>query len=317
MLIGSKKPAPATAAENANTANIFDVDTTGFEDNVMTASMETPIVVDFWAPWCGPCKQLGPALEAAVTATNGKVRMAKVNVDENQELAQAMRVQSIPTVFVFFQGQPITAFTGVRSPAELKTLMDQLSKMGTQAKPDAINVPETLSAAAKALAEGQIESAQGLYMQVLAQEEFNAAAYAGLVRSFIAAGDLEQAAYMIEDAPDEIKKHADFAAAKTAVELAQNAPAASNALDDVALNLARDPDNHVARFDYAQTLFAAGNRSGAIDQLIEIMRRDKGNEKKWEDDKARVELLKFFDAMGPADPETVAGRRKLSSLLFS
>lgn len=320
MLIGSKKRTQPTGTGNSGSdganENIFDVTTANFEDAVLKASMETPILVDFWAPWCEPCKQLGPNLEAAVTATNGKVRMAKINIDENPQLAQAMRVQSIPTVYAFFQGQPVTAFTGNKPASELKMLIDQLSSMARKARPDAINIPETLSIAAKSMAEGHVEVAQGMYMQILGQEEHNADAYAGLVRSFIALGDLEQAGYMLEDAPEPIQKSPAFTAAKTALELAKNAPGAG-ITDTLAAAIQKDPADHVSRFDYAIALFSAGQKADAIDQLVEIIRQDRNNEKKWEDDKAKTQLFKFFEALGPSDPVTLAGRRKLSSVLFS
>lgn len=317
MLIGSKKPTTPQAAKAGDTGeNIFDVTTANFEDIVLKASMDTPILVDFWAPWCEPCKQLGPILEAAVVATGGTVRMAKVNIDENPQLAQAMRVQSIPTVFAFFQGQPVTAFTGVKAASEIKLLVDQLSAMARKARPDAINIPETLSMAAKALAEGHVEVAQGMYMQIMAQEENNADAYAGLVRSFIALGDLEQAGYMLDDAPEEVQKHAAFAAARTAVELVRNAPK-EGALTTIAAAVAQNPQDYQSRFDYALALFAANQKTEAIEQLVEIIKRDLTNETKWEDDQAKKQLFKFFEALGPSDPITLAGRRKLSTVLFS
>lgn len=316
MLIGAKKKDSTSGTGIDNGETIFDVTTANFENIVLKASMTTPILIDFWAPWCAPCKQLMPMLESAVLAAGGKVRLAKVNIDENPDLAQAMRVQSVPTVYAFFQGQPVTAFTGVRSQSELNILVDQLLKLAEQGKPDSINIPETLALAAQSMALGDIPTAQGLYAQVLGQEENNAAAYAGLVRSFIAVPDLEQAQFMIDDAPEEIAKHADFAAVKTAFELALNAPK-PGVVDAMAADVAANPDNHQMRFDYAVALFGDGKRSEAMDQLLDIMRRDKANEKKWEDDKARTQLLKFFEAMGPVDPDTLAGRRKLSSLLFS
>jgi putative thioredoxin len=311
MLFGSKKETPATTATSAG-ADIFDVTTATFENDVIKASMTTPILVDFWAPWCGPCKQLGPVLEAAVTAAKGRVRMAKINIDENQELAQALRVQSIPTVYAFFQGQPVTAFNGARPASEVKVLVDQLAKMATQAKPDAINVHEVLPLAAKALIDGDLNTAQGLYMQILAQDENNVLAYGGLIRTFIAAGDIDQAQYMIGDAPEAIAKSPQFDAVRTAVELAAQAPGAGD-LAKLEKAVTTSPDDLQARFDYALALFGAGQRGVAVDALLEIMRRNRT----WDDDKAKIQLLKFFDAMGPADPETASGRRKLSSLLFS
>jgi putative thioredoxin len=313
MLIGGKKEQKQAVAP---TGDIFDVTTADFENVVLKMSMDTPVLVDFWAPWCGPCKQLGPMLEAAVTAAGGKVKMAKINVDENPDLAQAMRVQSIPTVYAFFQGQPVTAFSGARSQAEIKSLIDQLVKLSAQAQPERLNVAEMLPVAAKALADGDIASAQAIYAQVLGQDENNVQAHIGLVRSFIASGDLEQARDLIEDAPEAVVNDPQFSAAKTALDLAENAPGAGD-LKKLAAAAEKKPDDHQARFDYALALFGAGQRAEAIDQLLDIMRRDRGNEKKWEEDKARLQILKFFEAMGPSDPETLSGRRKLSSLLFS
>jgi putative thioredoxin len=315
MLIGAKKK-DTTGTSGPNSETIFDVTAENFESIVLKASMDTPILIDFWAPWCAPCKQLMPVLESAVLSAGGKVRLAKVNIDENPDLAQAMRVQSVPTVYAFFQGQPVTAFTGMRSQSEINILIDQLVKLAAQGKPDALNIPETLALAAQSMALGDIPTAQGYYVQILGQDENNAAAYAGLIRSFIALPDLEQAQFMIDDVPESIAKHADFMAVKTAYELAKNAPPPGVA-DAMAADVAAQPDNHARRFDYALALFGDGKRMEAMDQLLEIMRRDKGQEKKWEDDKARTQLLKFFEAMGPADPDTLAGRRKLSSLLFS
>jgi len=297
--------------------NIFDTSTEHFENDVLKASMDGPVVVDFWAPWCGPCKQLGPILESAIEATKGAVRMAKVNLDENPDLAQALRVQSIPTVFVFFQGQPVTAFTGVKSQSEIKALMDQLSKMQQKSKPDAINIPETLQQASAALLEGYNETAQNLYMEILEQDENNAPAYAGLVRSFIKQGHLEQAATMLEDTPDSIKPHADIAAATTALELAQAAQNASGNLGPLQEQCEKNPDDHQARFDYAMALFTSEQHEQAIDQMLEILRRDKNSPEKWQEDKARLQLLKFFEALGAMHPLSSAGRRKLSAVIFS
>lgn len=311
MLIGQKKDVvPKSTIPQKD--DIYDVTADSFENDVIQTSMATPVLVDFWAPWCGPCKQLGPILEAAVMAAGGKVKLAKINIDENPELAQALRVQSVPTIFAFFQGQPVTAFTGARPASEIKILIDQLSKMATQAKPDSINIAETLPLAAKAMAERDLQKAQGLYMQILSQDENNVAAYSGLVRSFIAAGDLEQAQYMIDDAPESIANDPQFDAVRTAVELAANTPD-SAALSKLEKAVATDENDNQSRFDYALALFGAGQRMAAIDQLLEIMRRDRG----WKDDQARTQIVKFFDAMGPSDPDTIAGRRKLSSLLFS
>lgn len=321
MLIGNSNTAPGLNGNmNGHGSNagsyVYDVTAENFEAQVIKASMKHPVLVDFWAPWCGPCKQLMPMLEEAVAKANGAVRLAKVNVDDNQDLAQALRVQSVPTVFAFFQGQPVTAFTGVRSQSELDHLMTQLSGLAKQGAPDAVDIPATLAQAAQALALGDIPSAQDHYARILAQDENNEAAYTGMIRCYLALPDLEQAQYMLDDAPETIAATPGFAAVRIAVEMAANAPQAGE-LEKMAKALASAPGDHQMRFDYATALFGAGQKKEAVDQLLEIIRRDRANEKKWEDDKARQHLLKLFEAMGPSDPETLAGRRKLSSLLFA
>ena len=315
MIFANKnKPATATTiAAPQPSGNIFDVGTEQFEEKVIRASMQTPVLADFWAPWCGPCKQLGPLLEAAVQAAGGKVKLAKINIDENPELAQALRVQSVPTVYAFFNGQPVTAFTGVRPQGEIKSLIDQLVKIAQQAKPDALDIPATLALAADALAKNDFGTAQDLYTAILAQDEKNAAAYTGLVRTFIAAGHVAQARLMIDDAPDAIAANPNFAAARNALELAESLPPGGSDTAALQARIEMNPNDHGSRFDLALALFAAGQKETAIDELIEIIRRNRA----WEEDKARHQLLKFFDAMGPADPATAAGRRKLSTVLFS
>jgi putative thioredoxin len=313
MLFGNKnKPANANASAADMDADIFDVTTMEFEDKVMRASLAVPVLVDFWAPWCGPCKQLMPVLEAEIKAAGGKVKLAKVNIDENPELAQALRVQSVPTVFAFFGGQPVTAFTGARPGSEIRNLIAQLVKMAQGAQPDAIDIPATLAAAQAALGEGQVAQAQELYAAVLAQDENNAAAFAGLARTYIAAGQFEQAQFVLDDAPESIQKDAQITAARTAIEMAQNAPGAGE-LGKLAAAAQKDPADLQARFDYGVALFAAGKKAEAVDEMIAIITKNRA----WEEEKARKELLRFFEAMGPADPETAVGRRKLSSVLFS
>jgi putative thioredoxin len=316
MLIGmggqKKAEGGAAAADAAPSAHIFDAGMQDFEARVIAASMHTPVLVDFWAPWCGPCKQLAPVLEQAVKDANGKVLLAKINIDDNPELAQALRVQSVPTVYAFFQGQPVTAFQGARPASDIKTLIDQLVKMAQAAQPDALDIPAVLAQAASLLAEGKFAQAQDLYVAVLGQEEENAPAYAGIVRTLIGAGEPEQAKEMLENAPDAIKTDAAFTAAKAAVELAAHKPDDS-VIAALQQKLAQDANDHAARFDLAMAQFAGGRAEEAMDNLLDIMRRDRA----WEDDKARLQLLKFFEALGPADPQTQDGRRKLSSLLFS
>jgi putative thioredoxin len=309
-LFGLGSSAPAAPAPVANAVS-FDVDTQDFETRVIKASMEKPIIVDFWAPWCGPCKQLMPVLEAAVADAKGDVLLAKVNIDNNPELAQALRIQSVPTVMAFFQGQPVTAFSGARPASEIKNLIAQLVQLAKQGAPEALDIPASLKAAAQSLSDGDPATAQAIYAQILQQDDKNVEAYCGLVRTFIAAGQFDHAQKIITNAPDTIAKHPNFAAAKTALELAQANPGGDPGKLSAAVQA--NPLDHPARLELAHAQFAAGQKEQAIDSLLEIIARDRA----WNDDAARKELLKFFDAMGPSDPVTAAGRKKLSRILFS
>lgn len=313
MLFGknNKKQDAAPASAQPDSAVIFDVNAAEFEQRVLAVSMEKPVIVDFWAPWCGPCKQLGPILEKNVAAANGDVLMAKVNIDENQELAQALRIQSIPTVYAFFQGKPVDAFQGALPESQIKVFIDKLVKISRENAPDAIDIPEALKGAAQSIADGDVETAQAIYMHILQQDEKNPQAYAGLVRSFIAAGNIDQAEQWINNAPKEIAGNAHFAEAKTALEVAKEKPAAP--LDALIKKLEQNPGDHQLRFDLASAQFADGQRQQAIDHLLEIVRVKRD----WNEDAARKQLVRFFEAMGHADPLTVESRKKLSSILFS
>ncbi len=306
MLLGANDqgaPAPSSSI-------IFDVGTEDFEQKVMAASMQVPVIVDFWAPWCGPCKQLMPILEKAVQAAGGKVLLAKVNLDDNPQLAQALRVQSVPTVYGFFQGQPVDAFQGVQPESKINAFIQQLIAAANGAQPDALDIPEALKGAALALSEGDAQSAHAIYAQILQQDNLNADAYVGLVKCFIEVDQVEQAQGLLDNAPDEIAKSPVFAQAKSAVELAGNAGGDTAEFE---AKITANPNDHQARIDLALALYGNGQKEEACTALLDSIRIDR----EWQDEAARKELLKLLEAMGFSDPVSIAARKKLSSILFS
>lgn len=311
MVIGMNA---ALGNDNAGNAKdpVFDATTQDFEASVLKASMECPVLVDFWAPWCGPCRQLVPILEKAVRAQNGQVLLAKVNVDENPELAQAFRVQSVPMVVAMYQGQPVTAFAGVRPQAELEHLIAQLVQLHCQNMPDTLDIPAILAEAAKCAEQGDLGAAQEIYARILMEDETNIEAYTGMIRMMIAAGDLEQAEGLMGSAPEAIAKHAQFAAVKTALDLAKNAKDNGD-LAELEARIVKNPDDWQAWFDLAEACLANGKKEQSVDSLMEIINHNK----EWQDGKARQQLLKYFEAWGFTDPASIYGRRKLSSVLFS
>jgi putative thioredoxin len=284
----------------------------GFMADVVDGSRDVPVIVDFWAPWCGPCKQLGPMLEKAVREAKGAVRMVKINVDEAQELAAQMRIQSIPAVYAFFQGRPVDGFVGALPESQIKAFIQRLTQLGGgEAGPSPVE--EALEAAKQALAENDLGAASAIYGQVLAHEPGNVPATAGLARAHLMAGDVKRARQLIDAVPKDKAGAAEIASVRSAIELAEQASKAAGELEPLKQRLARDANDHQARFDLAMAQYAAGNREQAVDELLEIVKRSRD----WNEQAARKQLLKLFEAMGPTDELTVSARRRLSSILFS
>jgi putative thioredoxin len=286
---------------------IKDTSEAAFMADVIDASREVPVIVDFWAPWCGPCKQLGPALEAAVTAAKGRVKMVKVNVDQNQMIASQLRIQSIPTVYAFWQGQPVDGFQGALPASEITKFVDRVAALAGDG-----GLSEAIEMAEQALTDGDVVTANEIFAAILGEEPENAAAYGGLVRSHLAAGNLEQAEAFLAAVPARIATAKEVEAARAQIELAKQAANAGPEAD-LRAAVAANPDNHKARFDLAVALNAAGKVDEAVDELLELFRRDR----EWNDGAARAQLFTIFDALKPQDPTVLRGRRKLSSMIFA
>lgn len=293
---------------------IKDVTEADFMAEVIEASQSVPVIVDFWAPWCGPCKTLGPALEEAVKKAGGAVRMAKVNVDENQMIAGQLRVQSIPTVYAFWKGQPVDGFQGAVAPSEIGAFVDRVIEAagGTPGGAEGDGLDEAVQAAEQMLEEGAAADAAQTFGAILQEDPGNAAAYGGMVRAHIALKDLDQAEAILNGAPAEISKAPELDAAHAQLELARQA-AEAGPVGDLKAAVETDPDNHRARFDLALALQADGKTEAAVDELLELFRRDR----EWNDGAAKQQLFTIFEALKPNHPVALNGRRKLSSMIFA
>jgi len=308
MLEFGQKPANPAATDL-----IKDSTEATFMQDVIEASQDIPVIVDFWAPWCGPCKTLGPMLESAVTAAKGAVRMVKVNVDQAPNISGQLRIQSIPTVYAFYKGQPVDGFQGAVPQSELTAFVQRVIAAGGGAEAaEGDGLAEALDAADQMLDEGAVTDAAQTFAAILGEEPTNARAYAGMVRCYIALGDLDQAEAVLNGADADMSHAPELEAVAAQLNLARQA-AKAGPVEDLRARLDADANDHAARFDLATALHAKGDTQGAIDTLLDLFRRDR----EWNEGAAKTQLFTIFDALPAKDPMVLAGRRKLSSMIFA
>ena len=296
--------------QNTDGSFIKEVSEATFMQDVVEASKERPVIVDFWAPWCGPCKTLGPQLEEAVRAANGAVTMAKVNVDENQAIAGQMQVQSIPTVFAFSNGQPVDGFQGAVSASEIKAFVDRVvAANGGEVES---GLDSAVASAEQMLDDGEFEAAIETFSAILEEDANNTKSYIGLIKCHIAVGDLDQAEAILNGIPLEISQSPEVEAVHAQIELAKQARDAGP-INELSLLVEKNPDDNDARFRLAQALHGAGQVEDAVEQLLELFKRDR----EWNDGAAKAQLFTIFEALEPNNEIVLNGRRKLSSLIFA
>ncbi len=309
MGYGAAPASPAVPQKPAGPL-IKDTTTAGFQADVLVESRSQPVLVDFWAPWCGPCKQLTPIIEAAVKAAGGKVKLVKMNIDEHPAIAGQLGVQSIPAVIAFVDGQPVDGFMGAQPDSQVKAFIERVAKLG-KGGAVAAAIDQALAQAAEAVAQGDVNTAAQIFAMVLQQDPEHPGAYAGMAGLMADHGEPARARQLLDEAPEKIRNAPALAAVRTRLELAEKVAGIGDPAD-LAARLEKNPADHDARFDLAQIFNARGDREAAADALFDIMAADR----EWRDDGARKELLKFFEAWGHTDPATLRARRKLSSLLF-
>lgn len=289
---------------------IKNTTTQAFMKDVVEASRTTPVLVDFWAPWCGPCRQLTPVLEKLVRAAKGKVKLVKLNIDEHPAIPGQMGVQSIPAVFAFVNGRPVDGFMGALPESQVKAFIDRLTAGARGDEAEAVAAAMTI--AEQALSEGRAQDAAEIYAELLEQDKENVEAICGLAKCYLKIGDLAQAERTLGLVPPAKASSAAVTGVKAMLDLARKAPSTSTPAK-LQAQLAQNPNDHQARFDLALALNAAGDKAGAVEQLLDIMRRSRT----WNDDAARKQLVQFFEAWGPKDEMTLSGRKQLSALLFA